>query len=312
MSDQETPHQKIVPPASVMIKGKKMIIRGKCDTIGKKGSQAWDYFDIVTDGLEEQHESIARVRNVVRYVRSSPSRLEKFRICVEKEKIKCDMTVQEAIVKLCSSDDMLMRDMANRMKDKYNKYWDNMDNTNFLLYVAVVLGPRYKMTYIEFCFDKIHGRGSTKSFMMCDKVKKTVQELFDQYKNLKGNGDSSSSSQPKQPDNTRDDDFEKYVEDCGHGEMGKSELDIYLADEREIKSEGMPISSVASEAPFSTSGRTIDAYRSSLSPKTTEALIYSQDWLSNSGNFIDLRGEPEEYLELKVVGTLMEKLDIKN
>ncbi|KAL8116004.1 hypothetical protein AgCh_022482 [Apium graveolens] len=50
--------------------------------------------------------------------------------------------VQEAIVKLCSSDDMLMRDMANRMRDKYNKYWDNMDNINFLLYVAVVLDPR--------------------------------------------------------------------------------------------------------------------------------------------------------------------------
>ncbi|KAL8102179.1 hypothetical protein AgCh_026902 [Apium graveolens] len=83
---------------------------------------------------------------------------------------------------------------------------------------------------------------------------------------------------------------------------------------------GMPVSSVASEAAFSTGGRTIDAYRSSLSPKTAEALICSQDWLSTSGNLIDLRGEPEVYLqyekmedaELKVVGTLMEKLDIDN
>ncbi|KAK1397616.1 hypothetical protein POM88_007479 [Heracleum sosnowskyi] len=30
--------------------------------------------------------------------------------------------VQESIVKLCSSEDVLMRDMANRMRDKYNKY----------------------------------------------------------------------------------------------------------------------------------------------------------------------------------------------
>ncbi|XP_074377937.1 zinc finger BED domain-containing protein RICESLEEPER 1-like [Apium graveolens] len=110
--------------------------------------------------------------------------------------------VQEAIVKLCSSDDMLMGDMTNRMMDKYNKYWDNMENTNILLYVAVVLDPRYKMSYIDFYFAKIYGRGSTKCFMMCDKVLKTLQELFDHYKNLKGHADFSPSSKTNRPNNT--------------------------------------------------------------------------------------------------------------
>ncbi|KAL8091755.1 hypothetical protein AgCh_034131 [Apium graveolens] len=59
----------------------------------------------------------------------------------------------------------------------------------------------------------------------------------------------------------------------------------------------MPVSSVASEAAFSTSGRMIDAYRSSLSPKTAEALICSQDWLPSSNNVTDIIGEPEEYLQ---------------
>ncbi|KAK1362284.1 hypothetical protein POM88_046758 [Heracleum sosnowskyi] len=44
----------------------------------------------------------------------------------------------------------------------------------------------------------------------------------------------------------------------------------------------------------------------------------TSDWLRSSGDVIDLRGEPEEYLqfekledaELKTVGNLMEKLDI--
>ncbi|KAL0345731.1 UNVERIFIED_CONTAM: putative AC9 transposase [Sesamum radiatum] len=42
---------------------------------------------IVKEGLEEQHESIMRVRNAVKYVRSSPARLKAFKRCVEKEKI---------------------------------------------------------------------------------------------------------------------------------------------------------------------------------------------------------------------------------
>lgn len=102
--------------------------------------------------------------------------------------------MQEAIIKLCSNEDILIRDMTNKMKDKYDKYWDNMENTIVLLYVAVVLVPRCKMSYIEFCFAKIHGRGSTKCFMMCEKVMKTLQELFEHYMNLKGHVDSSSSS----------------------------------------------------------------------------------------------------------------------
>lgn len=71
------------------------------------------------------------------------------------------------------------------------------------------------------------------------------------------------------------------MEDRDKGGMRKSELDVYLADERERKSEGFdillwwktnstrfPILSVALEAAFSTGGRILDAYRSSLSPKT--------------------------------------------
>ncbi|XP_074362487.1 zinc finger BED domain-containing protein RICESLEEPER 2-like [Apium graveolens] len=209
---------------------------------------------VVKDSLKEQHEWIARISNAIRYVRSSPDRLEKFKKSVERENIECDkmvcldfdtrwnstynmldvavkykgafirmitedsnyepffkgadlgnmgaglgvlsgnakkkkkivedahffvdfdnvirfvqflkifydvtlklsgskyctsnvffvelVKVQESIIKLCSNEDILMRDMANRMKDKYDKYWDNMENTNFLLYVAVVLDPR--------------------------------------------------------------------------------------------------------------------------------------------------------------------------
>lgn len=44
------------------------------------------------------------------------------------------------------------------------------------------------------------------------------------------------------------------------------------------------ISTMASESVFSTSGRVLDSYRSSLGDKTIENLICTQDWLRKSIN----------------------------
>ncbi|KAI3892956.1 hypothetical protein MKX03_014633 [Papaver bracteatum] len=41
----------------------------------------------------------------------------------------------------------------------------------------------------------------------------------------------------------------------------------------------IPASSVASESVFSTSGRVVDKFRSSMHPETIEALICGYDWI---------------------------------
>lgn len=46
---------------------------------------------VVRDGLEEQFKSISKIRNAVRYVRSSPARAASFRESVERVNIQCDM-----------------------------------------------------------------------------------------------------------------------------------------------------------------------------------------------------------------------------
>ena len=42
---------------------------------------------IVKDGLDVVKTSIDSIRNAVRYVRSSPSRLQKFKACIDTKKI---------------------------------------------------------------------------------------------------------------------------------------------------------------------------------------------------------------------------------
>ena len=44
---------------------------------------------IVKDGLSEIKYSVFRIRDVVKYVRSSPQREQRFKACVEKERITC-------------------------------------------------------------------------------------------------------------------------------------------------------------------------------------------------------------------------------
>jgi hypothetical protein len=61
----------------------------------------------------------------------------------------------------------------------------------------------------------------------------------------------------------------------------------------------VPVSTVASDSTFSTGGRGIDCFRSSLNDRTVQALVCIQDWVRPSGQRIDVDEHLEELEKLE-------------
>ena len=197
------------------------------------------------------------------------------------------------------------------MKAKFDKYWGDPTKMNLLIFIANVLDPRYKLEYMEFFLNEIYGDSIGGSLF--NNIKSGLQELFDDYSASINPPPQASSQSGILSDASEADTgnsmsllkvrFKKHKMNLGFGGSKKTDLDIYLS-KTVIEDDGpfdilrwwkmnadrfpilsilardvlaVPISTVASESAFSTRGRVLDCFRSSLTPKLLEALICSQD-----------------------------------
>ena len=99
---------------------------------------------VVTEGLKESDESIVKVRNAVRYVRSSPSRLKIFNVCAQKEKIESKRGLCLDVSTRWNST-YLMLDSAQKYQKAFERLED--DDEHFLRHFGEasegrrILGP---------------------------------------------------------------------------------------------------------------------------------------------------------------------------
>ncbi|XP_024965962.1 zinc finger BED domain-containing protein RICESLEEPER 2-like [Cynara cardunculus var. scolymus] len=184
------------------------------------------------------------------------------------------------IVDMLQSKSKVEEEMGGKMKEKFSKYLGDPDKINFIIFFGNILDPETRLKYVS-----TYSEPSTTMMLpppvKCENV--PVGRVQSRLKNQ----------------------LKKQKMESGISLNKKSELEVYLGESTiddtnnfdilrwwKVNSERfpifsklardvlvVPISTVASESTFSTSGRVLDNFRSSLSPKMVEALICTQDWL---------------------------------
>ena len=75
-----------------------------------------------------------------------------------------------------------MKNTATGLQTKFEKYWEEGDTINLLLYVVVVLDPRKKLRFLKFYFSEIYGNVVGK--VKVDKVKDLLYKLYNFYSSI--------------------------------------------------------------------------------------------------------------------------------
>ncbi|GJU01665.1 zinc finger BED domain-containing protein RICESLEEPER 2-like protein [Tanacetum coccineum] len=174
-------------------------------------------------------------------------------------------------------EDEVIRDMAKQMILKFNKYWSDIHG---FMGVVAVLDPRMKLKIMKFSFPKIyHSKQRVEEEFT--KLKKFVSALFIKYDqagkaNVRNhvNGVGSTSHIDES-----DGGFFWAIPSLSRRKRMKLQYPTLQTIARDILA--IPISIVASESCFSTSGRLITPHHNRLKPNTLEALMCSQSWLVN-------------------------------
>ncbi|KAL4310715.1 hypothetical protein GQ457_01G026340 [Hibiscus cannabinus] len=212
-----------------------------------------------------------------------------------------------------------LRSMASQMKMKFDKYWSNVNNVNVLMFIALVLDPRHKLRYVEWIVRRSYDPSN--SFVLCQRIKDTLTSLFDFYassqpstpqmksRSMDDVGHGDGGIRKSKGTNLRKD-FVTEIELFDTSET--TELDKYLCDKCVRETDdfdilswwsmqtmnypilmrmardvlAIPVSTIASESAFSTGGRVLDSFRTSLTPRLVEALICTQDWIRASHDTI--------------------------
>lgn len=213
------------------------------------------------------------------------------------------------LARAAASEDPFVNTLTKPMQENFDKYWRS---SCFILAIAVVMDPRFKLKLVEFSFSRIYGEESAAYVKIVDEG---IHELFLEYVSLPlpltpAYTEAANGTSVKTDDSGIEiesnglglTDFDVFIMETA---TGKSELDEYLAESLlprvhdfdvvgwwkvnrmkyptlskmacDILS--IPVCTVPAASVFDTVRKEMDGYRCSLRPETVEALICAKDWL---------------------------------
>ncbi|XP_021298233.1 zinc finger BED domain-containing protein RICESLEEPER 2-like [Herrania umbratica] len=211
-----------------------------------------------------------------------------------------------------SGQDVYMQYISTQMFAQFEKYWSDF---SWILAIAVILDPRYKIHFVEWSYGKLYGNDSTQF----KNVRDRLFSLYNEYA-------VKASPTPSSFNNTSDEhtltegkkdffeEFDSYATIKFGAATQKSQLEWYLSEPRVERTKeinilqfwkenqyrypelaamardvlSIPISAMASEFAFSVGGKFLDQHRSSLKPEILEATVCCKDWLFGEAEHEDM------------------------
>ncbi|XP_075503957.1 zinc finger BED domain-containing protein RICESLEEPER 2-like [Primulina tabacum] len=233
---------------------------------------------------------------------------------------------------LAENDDSVLATMAKRMKFKFDKYRGAPGKMNKMIFIACVLDPRFKFDYVAFVLSKMYGQEKGEQLRV--EIKLYMTSLFEGYKKVTSKMSQGSSTSKVEPSGINignihkrtliQQEYLRHKAESGNMDA-KIELDRYLDEDVDVANEhfdillwwkinsskfptlaemardvlAIPISTVASENAFSTGGRVLDSFRSSLTPRLVQALICLQDWFRKESSPIKVEEDLDHLEEIE-------------
>ncbi|KAL3344779.1 hypothetical protein AABB24_023960 [Solanum stoloniferum] len=229
--------------------------------------------------------------------------------------------IEMLLVEHKRSKDPMMTEMATSMLKKFKKYWESY---NIILSIAMVLDPRYKLNFVKFCFSKLNSDSADQKVKV---IEDNLKLLFEEYL-IPSTTTSLSTSLPEEhacsSRNQMTEAFEEFdmFQSQLESSTSKTQLELYLEEAnvdrktnpnldvlgfwkdnklrypelslmgRDVLS--VPITTVASESAFSTGGRVIGKFQSSILPANAEAKLCTRDWICGQEDLDGFKSDSDE------------------
>ncbi|XP_050877129.1 zinc finger BED domain-containing protein RICESLEEPER 2-like [Lathyrus oleraceus] len=198
------------------------------------------------------------------------------------------------------------------------------DKMNKMIYFGIILDPRYKLSYIEWALKDMYGVGSKFGSDLPlgsggNNVSNDETNAFAARSSLMARADAFEQHLKEQDSIDQQNELEVYNSSkCVKRDpnfdilvwwkRNSIEYPILSTMAKDILA--TPVSTVASESAFSTGGRVIETYRSSLTTEMAEALICTQNWLRPSFTYFKDMNLMEDFELSKDIVTEFQQMSL--